>query len=222
MDIKLDNTSMRQRSSINRDAYDVLYEEAAKESAEYIRPYILEAIITDGGWWDTAISKIEIEGLCLELGVHTGISINFFSKTKPEKTWYGFDSFVGFQEDWKGGYFSKGTFSLGGKLPLVNSNVKLIKGFFKDTLPNFFLEHDKNVAFLHVDSDTYESTLEALNIIGAKRLLPNTRILFDEYTSYIGWKHGEFKAWQEFVKNNNIKYKYELFGPRQALVKIVS
>ena len=202
-------------------AYDILYEEAAKESAEYIRKYIPEVQITDFGWWDIAVSKIEVDGLCLELGVYKGDSINFFSKNKPKKTWYGFDSFTGFQEDWKGGFFSKGGFSLNGKLPLVNNNVKLIKGFFKDTMPDFFTTHDENISFLHVDSDTYESTLEALNIIGSKRFVPNTIILFDEYISYVGWKYGEFKAWQEFVSNYNIKYRYEMFGLRQALVRII-
>ncbi len=214
-----DNT--RPRSALNKHAYDILYEEAAKESAEYIKNFLNEASITDGGWWDQALSKIQIEGLCLELGVHVGNSINFFSKNKPEKIWYGFDSFLGLQEDWVGGWYLKGGLSLNGKPPLVNKNVRLIKGFFKDTLPIFFNTHDENISFLHVDCDTYESTLEALNIMGSKRFVPNTRILFDEYLGYTGWKQGEFKAWQEFVKNNKIKYKYEIFGLRQALVKII-
>jgi len=212
---------METKKLINKDAFDVLYEEATKDSANYIKKYISKVIITDGGWWNVALSKIEVEGLCMELGVYEGTSINFFSKHAPKKTWYGFDSFLGFQEDWKGGYFSKGDFSLKGKPPLVNNNVKLIKGYFKDTLPGFLKGMDKDIAFLHVDCDTYESTIEALNIIGSKRFIPNTRILFDEYISYIGWRYGEYRAWQEFVKKNNLTYKYELFGLRQALVKII-
>ena len=90
------------------NAFDILYNEAAKESAEYIKKYLNEAIITDAGWWVIAASKIEVKGLCLEFGVHTGKSINFLSKEKPKQIWYGFDSFVGFQEDWKGGFFAKG------------------------------------------------------------------------------------------------------------------
>ena len=74
---------------------------------------------------------------------------------------------------------------------------------------------------MHIDCDTYESTKEILNIIGKDRLTNGTRILFDEYLSYIGWKEGEFKAWQEFVLENKIKYKYEMFGRRQALIKIL-
>jgi hypothetical protein len=53
------------------------------------------------------------------------------------KIWYGFDSFYGLQENWKGGWFSKNHFSLNGKSPKVNKNVKLIKGWFKNTLPIF-------------------------------------------------------------------------------------
>ena len=53
---------MRERSKINKDSFDLLYEEAAKDSADYIRKYIDEAIITDGGWWDVAANKIEVDG----------------------------------------------------------------------------------------------------------------------------------------------------------------
>ena len=60
-----------------------------------------------------------------------------------------------------------------------------------------------------------------LDIIGPKKLVSNTRILFDEYTSYIGWKENEFKAWKEFVQKHNVNYKYEMFADRQALIKII-
>ena len=72
-----------------------------------------------------------------------------------------------------------------------------------------------------MDCDTYESTKQVLNILTSKKLNPGTLILFDEYLSYVGWKHGEFKAWQEFVEENKINYKYEMFGERQALIKIL-
>tara|TARA_Y100000114_G_C11662360_1_gene279674 strand:+ start:96 stop:728 length:633 start_codon:yes stop_codon:yes gene_type:complete len=201
-------------------AFDILYYEAAKESADYIKKYRDEAIIADEGWWLIAVNKIKIKGLLLEFGVYKGKSLNFFSSQKPNHTWYGFDSFTGFQEDWKGGYFAKGMYSLKGIEPKMNNNVKLIKGLFKKTLPKFLKNTKDPVSFMHVDCDTYESTKEVLDILGPKRLVSNTRILFDEYTSYIGWKNGEFKAWQEFVKKHKVKYKYEMFGERQALIKI--
>ena len=205
---------------ISKVAFDVLAEEAANESADYIRPYIKEAIITDTGWWNVALEKIEIDGLHLEFGVYKGESINYFSSKKPNTTWYGFDSFEGFQEDWQGGFYGKSTYTLNGQKPVVNKNVKLIKGYFKDTLPKFLKNKKQNIAFLHIDCDTYQSTKEVLDIIGPKKLVSNTRILFDEYTSYIGWKENEFKAWKEFVQKHNVNYKYEMFGDRQALIKI--
>ena len=206
---------------VHKDAYEILYEEAAKESAVYIKKYLNEVIITDVGWWNIAVLKTEVEGLCLEFGVYDGSSLNHFASVRPDLTWYGFDSFEGLQEDWKGGMMARGAFSLGGKLPETKKNVVLIKGWFKNTLPNFLLSKNKLISFMHIDCDTYESTKEILNIIGKDRLTNGTRILFDEYLSYIGWKEGEFKAWQEFVLENKIKYKYEMFGRRQALIKIL-
>jgi hypothetical protein len=206
---------------VHKDAFEVLHDEAARESADYVRQYIKDAVITDVGWWNVAASKIEVKGLCMEFGVYEGLSLNHLARCRPDITWYGFDSFLGLQEDWKGGTMAKGAFSTAEKLPEMQKNVKLIKGWFKDTLPNFLKDIDKNISFLHIDCDTYESTKEVLNIIGPERLVTNTRILFDEYISYIGWKEGEFKAWKEFVIKNNIKYKYELFGRRQALIKII-
>lgn len=203
-------------------AVNILHNEAAKESAEYIKKFLKDVIVVDADWWDIAISKIEIKGLCLEFGVWKGGSINYMSSKTPNLKWYGFDSFLGMQEDWnKGGFCQKGYFSLNGELPKVNENVFLIKGWFKNTLPKFLKKNKEFISFMHIDCDTYESTKEILDIIGPSRLVKNTRILFDEYQSYIGWKYGEYKAWQEFVKKHNLCYKYEMFGERQALVKII-
>jgi len=201
-------------------AFDILYYEAAQESADYIKEYTDKAIIVDEGWWLIAANKIELDGLNLEFGVYKGESINFFSGHRSDLIWYGFDSFNGFQEDWKGGYFAKGMYSLDGIEPKVNDNVKLVKGLFKETLPKFLKGIKDPVSFMHVDCDTYESTKEVLDILGPERLVSKTRILFDEYTSYIGWKNGEFKAWKEFVNKHKLNYEYEMFGERQALIKI--
>ena len=54
---------METKKLINKDAFDILYEEATKDSADYIKKYISEVIITDGGWWNVALSKIEVDGL---------------------------------------------------------------------------------------------------------------------------------------------------------------
>jgi len=42
----------------------------------------------------------------------------------------------------------------------------------------------------------------------AKRIVPGTVIVFDEYFNFPGWQQDEFRAWQEFVAEHKIKYEY--------------
>ena len=172
--------------------------------------------------WNYTIGKIagvSNEKLYLEFGVWVGSSINHFSSALPDKTFYGFDSFEGLKEDWTGFSLAKGHFSLGGKLPKVQPNVKLVKGWFDDTLPNFLKEKTGEVAFIHIDCDTYESTKFVLNEL-RPRIVPGTYILFDEYTGYPNWELGEYKAFQEFVTDFGLKYKYIAFSFKQVLLMI--
>lgn len=157
----------------------------------------------------------------LEFGVYKGKSINLFSSKLPEITFEGFDSFEGLQEDWRGWALPKGTFDLKGVLPKVNNNVNLHKGWFNKTLPGFLKEnkHDK-IRFIHIDCDTYESTKYLFDTLGDK-MDSNTYILFDEYLGYRGWEIGEYKGFQEFVKQNNITYQYLGFSNYNTLVKLL-
>ncbi len=43
-----------------------------------------------------------VEGAYLEMGVCTGITINFITALNPERTIYGFDSFEGLPSAWEG------------------------------------------------------------------------------------------------------------------------
>jgi hypothetical protein len=49
-----------------------------------------------------------------------------------------------------------------------------------------------------------------------------TVIVFDEYFNYPGWENHEFKAFQEFVEQTNLKYEYLAYNRRheQVAVKI--
>ena len=84
--------------------------------------------------WRDAFAARGASGLVVEFGVWRGQSISFFASLTKEMI-YGFDSFEGLREDWKGWELPKGTFDLGGVLPPVPSNVTLIKGWFDETLP---------------------------------------------------------------------------------------
>jgi len=201
--------------------FDILYAEACKESAEYIKKFLNDAVVCEKGWWDIALDNIIENKLCLEFGVYDGRSLNYFSNKKKNITWHGFDSFEGLQENWRGGFFAKNHFNLNGVLPKVNENVILYKGWFKDTLPIFLKNNHEKISFIHIDCDTYESTKNILNNIKFERFINNSTILFDEYMGYINWKNHEFKAWQEYVKDNKVNYKYVAFGHRQAIIKII-
>ncbi len=94
-----------------------------------------------------------------------------------------------------------------GQMPKVRSNVKLHKGWFTETLPKFKERYKETIAFLHIDCDLYSSTREILNQL-SDRLVVGTIIEFDEYFNYPNWQQHEFKAWQEFVKEKNLSYRY--------------
>jgi hypothetical protein len=105
-------------------------------------------------------------------------------------------------------------------MPKVNQNVTLIPGWFDEVLPGFLISQKDQIAFLHIDSDTYESAVIILEALG-DRLMTNSIILFDEFQGYPNWKNAEFKAWNEFVSKNNIKYEFLAFSNEQCALIIL-
>lgn len=144
------------------------------------------------------------EGLFLEFGVFEGITINFISSS-TEKTVYGFDSFEGLPEGWRDG-FEKGSFKIE-DIPKVNKNVKLVKGWFEDSLPSFIKEHPEKCSFIHIDCDLYSSTKTIFDNLHNK-VQKGTILIFDEFFNYPGWKEGEYKAFMEFIEFYNVKFEY--------------
>ena len=185
---------------------------ASMQTAEYIvthlptttmyanRYELLEHIFLDG--------LIQNDGLFLEFGVRAGASVNFIAAYHPTKTIYGFDSFEGLPESWNF-YAPAGTFSLNGKMPVVRSNVRLIKGWFDQTLPSFIKDHPEPCAFVHIDSDIYSSAKTVFDSLGDK-ITHGTVIEFDEYFDRPNWQNGEFRAFHEFL--DKWKFEYEYLG----------
>jgi hypothetical protein len=149
----------------------------------------------------------DTDGLFLEFGVQKGDSINLLADFKPNVGWFGFDSFVGLPEDWTLGA-KAGAFNLGKKLPPVRSNVMLVPGFFDETLPAFVAQHrGERVAFLHIDCDLYSSTKTVLTAL-KDMLVPGSIILFDELINYPGWQDQEYRAFMEYVAEQNVTFEY--------------
>jgi predicted O-methyltransferase YrrM len=192
----------------------------AAECADYVQTTMPMALQFDRreDLWDHAWKRKNATGLIAEFGVWNGYSINQFAR-KTKQAVYGFDSFTGLREDWSGAKFARGKFDLGGKLPKVEANVELFKGWFDDTLPGFLANHKDHFALIHVDCDTYEATKIVLDLVGP-RIQAGSIIIFDEYFGYRGWRCGEYKAWQEFVSRNQIGYKYLAFSTSQVSVQV--
>jgi hypothetical protein len=207
---------------LTKTAIDYAHDYARQDSARYIEAHSSRAVLFENreSLWASSLSKITISGLYAEFGVFSGDSINYFSKKMSGKTIYGFDSFEGLFEDWTGTDAVRGTFSRGGRMPKVMPNVKLIKGWFNETLPGFLRENREQCAFLHLDADTYESTSQVLSLIG-DRIVSGTILIFDEYHGFVNWRNGEYRAWQEFVNEKRFVYEYIGFAPTQAAVRIV-
>ena len=153
--------------------------------------------------------KIEKQAneLWLEFGVFNGNSINYISQFTTDIV-YGFDSFEGLLEDWRENHL-KGEFKVN-NLPNVNNNVKLIKGWFNDTVEEFIdINKDKQISFLHLDADLYSSTKYVL--VTLKNNIKNgCIIIFDELVNYKGFdgEKGELRAFYEFIQENNVNYEY--------------
>lgn len=181
--------------------------------------------------WDShkllsfSLRSLKFDGLICEFGVFEGRSINHIASYVPKKTVYGFDSFKGLPEDWYGTGLSKGAYMLE-EPPKVRENVVLIVGLFQETLELFLGEHKEKVAFLHMDADLYSSTKYVLDILFKyNRIQKGTIIQFNEYYSinaYESWTGpSEYTAFQEFINNNNLKFKYLKIGPTIVSVEIV-
>lgn len=202
-----------------------LNKRAINSSADYVLTHLKTAIIFPNkkDLYKFSFTLPHRTGSYLELGVFEGESLNYIAKLASGKsrTIHGFDSFQGLAEDWKGSIgFVKGHFSLAGQLPVVEDNVVLHVGLFSDTLPRFKREHQESLAFLHIDCDTYESTSQALKILGSQ-INSGTLVILDEYVGFPGWQFGEYLAWKEFINDSGLNYEYVGFSNQTALVRIL-
>ena len=149
-----------------------------------------------------------MQGYFLEFGVWEGKSINYMAKKKPNITFYGFDSFEGLPEDWDMGnkIEKKGHFKVN-KLPDVEKNVILIKGWFDETINNWKQKYSGPIQFINIDADLYSSTKTILYELN-NQIIKNTIIRFDDLLDspiapYPKWQEGEWRALCEWCKEKD-------------------
>jgi hypothetical protein len=154
-----------------------------------------------------AFGQADVSGdrLICEFGVFNGSSINHTARL-TKNTVFGFDSFQGLPEDWGGDQKKKGTFRVS-KIPRVEKNVILVKGWFNETIPPFLNQHAGKIGFLHVDCDLYSSTKIIFDSLGS-RLQAGSVIVFDDYFNYPRWEEGEAKAFKEFLLRTGLSAEF--------------
>tara|TARA_R100000388_G_scaffold47466_1_gene35844 strand:+ start:1482 stop:2210 length:729 start_codon:yes stop_codon:yes gene_type:complete len=177
-------------------------------------------------YYKYCLKHVKNDGLWAEFGVYQGVSCKYLSEIKynlfpgSKERLQGFDSFEGLPEQWHNQGTGKGKFNVGGNIPKI-ANVDFHKGWFKDTIPKFLKNTNKPFAFIHVDCDIYSSTVDILNNL-KNRIVPGTVILFDELIGYDAWDQHEYKAFMEFVEENNVEFEWLAFvaNAGQAACKI--
>lgn len=205
--------------------FEMVWEKSAAESAEFISQNLKSAILFRDRveFWTHVLNIIPPTGQLLEVGVFEGLSINMIARNRAARSdprlVHGFDSFEGLEEDWSGEALPAGFFNQGGKLPGVEANVRLHKGWVQDTLAPFLSSaDDRTIGLLHIDTDTYTPARYTLDA-ARPFLKPGAIIVFDELIGYPNWQEHEFKALNECYGPD--AYRFVAFTSRQAAIQLV-
>ena len=201
-----------------RDLLLDLQLQAKRETLEYINNNMRHCVICRNrkALFEYALAHADRAGLNAEFGVAQGASIRLLSKLVND-TVYGFDSFLGLPEDWAGTTERRG--GVAGRPKRLPGNVRIHEGAFAESLPAFLEDHDQTMRFMHVDCDLYSSTRTVFNLM-APRIGPGTVIVFDEYFNYPNWQEHEFKAFQEYIGEEDWNYEYLAFCARGGSVAV--
>lgn len=178
-----------------------------------------------------AMESSRITGTVCEFGVHQAQTLVRISSFFESETVFGFDSFQGLPETWhltsagdtnEAGYFAVD------QLPTVAPNVKLVQGWFNESIPVWQQQHPGPVKFIHIDCDLYSSTKTVLTLLN-NQIVPGTVIVFDEMYNwarpphYDLWHEGEYKALKEWLEEFDRTFKV-LFRNNyfQCAIKVLS
>ena len=204
-------------------AYDKFREFELESSYNHFKKYFYDAIFLNKRDLRKYAIKNALkldqneENLFLEFGVYKGETANFFSSFL-KKNLFAFDSFKGLEEDWKGYHHQAGDFG-DIEIPQVNSNINLIIGNVRDTLPDFIVKNNsKKIIFVHMDLDNYSATKFVLDNL-KPHLNDEAIICFDELYNYQGWKSGEYKALTETFLEDEIKFKCFAADGQQVVIQ---
>ena len=179
-------------------------------------PELPKVFFNRSSFFDNIIPLTDNSRPFYEFGVWKGNSFQYLINTF--KKGFGFDTFVGLPESWRGQ--AKGAYSSFGSIPKIEGG-EFIVGKFEDTLPKFFSKERPMASLINFDADLYSSTLCALNYSN-KVIDEKTILVFDEFIMNDYWEEDEYKALNEFCKNLDVSYEVLAvsFFTKQVAVKL--
>ena len=169
------------------------------------------------------LKRTDVEGALVEFGVFEGWWINhLFERSERiglRRPVIGFDSFRGLskphaefdQAFWKEGQYACSLDKVAANVSArKRPRIKLIEGFFADSLPGPEAQAVERIAFARIDCDIYAPALECLTYLGP-RLSHGAVLVFDD------WPHeihtGEGRAFAEWLPTvPNLRFEFLFFG----------
>ncbi|MGO9157073.1 class I SAM-dependent methyltransferase [Mycobacterium sp.] len=172
-------------------------------------------------------SRQNSDELLLDLGVWLGWSTRLISDASGRQV-YGFDTFEGLVEDWQIDdqiLIKRGTFSLSEPLAqrsmldtgvslqdglpaALGRKVQFIRGSTYETLAPFLADRPAApIRLFHMDLDTYESCLHALETC-KDRFVEGSILVFDEYLV----TNAEMRSFFEFQNQYELEWRYRAWG----------
>lgn len=173
------------------------------ERLDYIRISSLELAAEE-------IYRQQLSGSVAELGVYQGDFAKDINQVFPDKIFYLFDTFTGFNEkdvakEIKQGYSEgKQDFSatnvdlVVSKMPFP-ANCRIKKGYFPETAKGL----EEAYCFVSIDTDLYEPVLAGLNYF-YPRLIPGGYIFVHDYNN--AYYPGAAEAVKQFCKINKCSF----------------
>jgi hypothetical protein len=172
--------------------------ESLKSRVRYVpRDVVLETAVRLSHW---------VPGHIMEFGVYRGTSTRILRRTLsqckraefggPAKRIYACDSFQGLPE--KFAELEAGTFACD---PPRIRGVKIVKGYFEDSLTPELADEVRQVALASLDADLYSSTACVLNWL-TPMLGTGSLLLFDQF---LGDGSAEKKAFDDWQRETGIQ-----------------
>jgi len=155
------------------------------------------------------IAQNNIEGHLAELGVYRGHTAKLIHYFMPERKLHLFDTFEGFtarsvvaekeNTDYsilESQFADTSLDDVKGHISQKNSNVLYYKGYFPESIPENF--NQLMFAFVHLDVDLYEPTLEGLEFFYPRMSTRGLMVVHD-YNAWLGAR----KAVDDFFSDKN-------------------